>query len=57
MSIVSEQINSSTGKCNDYHDDQEATLAEMANDPEIQAEIAAINTEFAIAEMDGLEDL
>ncbi|PSB18324.1 DUF2281 domain-containing protein [Phormidesmis priestleyi ULC007] len=29
-------------------------IAEMANDPEIQAEIAAIDLEFAIAEMDGL---
>ncbi len=30
-------------------------IAEMANDPEIQAEIAAIDLEFAIAEMDGLD--
>jgi hypothetical protein len=37
--------------------DMETALAEMANDPEIQAEIAAINTEYAIAEMDGLEGL
>ena len=32
-------------------------LAEMANDPEIQAELVAINTEYAITEMDGLEGL
>jgi hypothetical protein len=37
--------------------DMEIALADMANDPEIQAEIAAINTEYAIAEMDGLEGL
>ena len=30
-------------------------LKEMANDPDIQREIAEINQEFAIAEMDGLE--
>ncbi|NJL20882.1 MAG: DUF2281 domain-containing protein [Leptolyngbyaceae cyanobacterium SM1_3_5] len=29
-------------------------LAEMANDPEIQAEMAAIETEFAATEYDGL---
>jgi hypothetical protein len=33
----------------------EAELSEMANDPEIQAEIAAINQEFALTEMDGLQ--
>jgi len=31
-------------------------IAAMADDPEIQAEIAAINEEFAIAELDGLKD-
>lgn len=31
-------------------------IAQMATDPEIQAEIASINAEFAIAELDGLED-
>ncbi len=31
-----------------------ALLAEMSRDPGIQAEIAAINREFAVAEMDGL---
>lgn len=30
-------------------------LAEMADDPDIRAEIAAINLEFAIAQMDGLD--
>jgi hypothetical protein len=29
-------------------------LAEMAADPDIQREIAAINAEFLVAEMDGL---
>lgn len=29
-------------------------LSEMANDPQIQAEIAAIESEFAITELDGL---
>jgi len=32
----------------------EAALSEMADDPEIQAEITAINQEFALTEMDGL---
>lgn len=31
-----------------------ALLAEMSRDPGIQAEIAAIDREFAVAEMDGL---
>ncbi|PSB18155.1 hypothetical protein C7B69_17025 [filamentous cyanobacterium Phorm 46] len=35
----------------------EAEIAEMANDPDIQVEIAAINQEFILAEMDGLEAL
>ena len=30
-------------------------LAQMAADPGIQREIAAINAEFAVTEMDGLE--
>lgn len=33
---------------------EEEQLTAMANDPEIQAEIAAMNKEFAVAEMDGL---
>lgn len=33
----------------------DAYLAEMANDPDIQAEIAIIDAEFAIAQMDGLD--
>jgi hypothetical protein len=32
----------------------EQTLMEMANDPQIQQEIAVIEAEFAIAGMDGL---
>jgi len=32
----------------------EAELIEMATDPEIQAEITAIDQEFALTEMDGL---
>ncbi|MEZ2322278.1 MAG: hypothetical protein ACBR15_25100 [Microcoleus sp.] len=35
----------------------EAEIAEMAKDPDIQVEIAAINQEFIVAEMDGLEAL
>ncbi len=35
----------------------DATLAEMAADPEIQGELAQIAREFAPAEMDGLEQL
>jgi hypothetical protein len=35
-------------------DPDESDLSAMANDPEIQAEIAAIGQEFAGAEMDGL---
>lgn len=33
----------------------EKQLAAMASDPNIQAEIAAINEEFAVTEMDGLK--
>lgn len=32
-------------------------LAQMAKDPEIQAEIASINKEFTVTEMDGLDIL
>ena len=35
----------------------EKDLAAMAGDPDIQTEIATINEEFAVAEMDGLEKL
>lgn len=48
------RIRSNNGK---YVWSKETTLAKMANDPEIRAEISAINTEYAITEMDGLEDL
>ena len=34
-----------------------AQIKTMANDPDIQAEIAAINEEFAVTEMDGLSSL
>ena len=33
----------------------EAELSDMANDPEIQAEITAIDQEFTWTEMDGLQ--
>ena len=33
-----------------------ADLAEMANDPQIQAELRQIDAEFRCTEMDGLED-
>ncbi|MGK7902135.1 MAG: hypothetical protein AB4352_12125 [Hormoscilla sp.] len=36
---------------------EDEELAAMALDPEIQAEIAAIDKEFAVAEMDGLSGL
>lgn len=35
----------------------EKQLAAMANDPNIQAEIAAINEEFAVTGIDGLSSL
>ena len=35
----------------------DAEIAEMANDPDIQLEIAAIDREFSVTEMDGLEAL
>jgi hypothetical protein len=35
-------------------DNRTALLVEMSHDLGIQAEIAAINREFAVAEMDGL---
>lgn len=37
-------------------DDLEAQLIAMANDPDIQREIRAINEEFAVTDRDGLED-
>lgn len=36
-------------------EDRSEQLAAMASDPDIQAELTAINEEFAIAEMDGVE--
>lgn len=38
-------------------EDMDEQLAAMANNPAIQAELAAISHEFAVAEMDGLEQL
>jgi hypothetical protein len=35
----------------------DADLIAMANDPQIQAEISAINEEFVVAEQDGLDGL
>jgi hypothetical protein len=35
----------------------EAELSEMANEPEVQAELITINDEFVFTEMDGLSDL
>lgn len=35
----------------------EQEIAEMADDPDIQVEIAAIDREFIVTEMDGLEAL
>ena len=35
----------------------DAEIAEMANDPDIQVEMAAIDREFSVTEMDGLEAL
>lgn len=40
---------------NKFADDIPKELAAMASDPDIQAEIAAINEEFVVAEIDGLE--
>jgi len=37
--------------------DIEAQLEAMANDPEIQREIRAIQEEFAITELDGLNEV
>ena len=34
---------------------RESQLADMANDPEMQAELNAINAEFLVTEMDGLK--
>lgn len=35
----------------------EAQIRQMANDPDIQTELAAIEREFAVTELDGLEEL
>jgi hypothetical protein len=50
------QIQSKTQVSSKFNDSAllKSQLQEMAQDPEIQAEIAAIHEEFAIAELDGL---
>lgn len=50
------QIKSKTQESSKFNDSQflKSQLQEMAQDPEVQAEIAAIQEEFAIAELDGL---
>jgi hypothetical protein len=39
------------------HQNRLEELSAMACDPDIQAEVVAINKEFAVAEMDGLKNL
>jgi hypothetical protein len=39
------------------HQNRLEELSAMACDPDIQAEVVAINKEFAVAEMDGLTNL
>ena len=34
----------------------ETELARMAGDPDIQRELASVNAEFAVAELDGLDE-
>ncbi|MBO0350619.1 hypothetical protein J0895_16255 [Phormidium pseudopriestleyi FRX01] len=50
------QIQSKTQVFSQFNDSKllKFQLQEMAQHPEVQAEIAAINEEFAIAELDGL---
>ena len=48
------EINNSTNNQKDKYFDLESQLKEMAEDPEIQSEINAINEEFLVTEMDGL---
>ncbi|AFY81020.1 hypothetical protein [Oscillatoria acuminata] len=49
------QIKIRTQESSKFNDSQllKSQLQEMAQDPEVQAEIAAIDKEFAIAELDG----
>jgi hypothetical protein len=46
--------NREIGMTDSAPDNRTALLVEMSRDLGIQAEIAAINREFAVAEMDGL---
>ena len=48
------EINNSTNNQKDKYFDLESQLKAMAEDPEIQSEINAINEEFLVTEMDGL---
>lgn len=52
---LQEKTHTHTFPLNSY--DIEKDLAIMASDPDIQTEIVAINREFAVTEMDGLEKL
>lgn len=54
---IARQIRERTHAANHFSqtEDIEKQLAVMASDPAIQAELAAINREFAITEIDGLE--
>ncbi len=53
---IARQVREKQHITNKFADEKIFTeLAAMANDPDIQAEIATINQEFAVAEIDGLE--
>lgn len=52
---IARQVREKQHIANKFADDIPKELAAMASDPDIQAEITAINEEFAVAEIDGLE--
>ena len=56
---LTRQVQERTHKTDKFADAayRSAQIKAMANDPDIQSEIAAINKEFAITEMDGLSSL
>ena len=54
---ISQQVRSRAGDLLADRSHMEEQIKEMAKDPDIQAEIAAINREFATTEMDGLAQL
>lgn len=56
---LTRQVQKRTHKADKFADAayMEAQIKAMANDPDIQAEIAAINEELAVTEMDGLSGL